>query len=245
MTSSWRALLTKWLCLLSVWAAQLLFSTYAPVSLPGVDRLDHGIMRHTVMNGFFLALAKRKAWNIDPAWFIDVESKGWTKMIRVFHSLPTLLDETDRLLAQQAGVGALVAIVARLIDVKAEVSRNYPPKTRPVISASAMDALGVEAEEHVVMADSTTFAELYAPTTKNAGADAIESCFVAMLSLIIECTMLRIWHFRPETLAAASPTALSDAEQSAYSLARELCQLSLSWTQIDKVSPALPPQQNP
>jgi len=219
-----------------VWAAQQILEAFAPVSAPGLDRLDFGLMRHTVMNGFFLALATRRPWNVEPAWFVGVKSQGWTRMVQAYHELPGLLTETDRSLAHRAGVGALIAIISRLRDIKTKVTNLYPiTDIHASAETASMDALGMEAEEHVVMADSTTFPELYVPMIANGAAQAMKLVYTTLLSLIIECTILRIWYFRPETLALWHSTALPEAEETAYRLARELCKLSLSWTQQDKV----------
>lgn len=222
-----------------VQAAQALFTTYVPLSLPAADHLDHGLMRHTLMNGFFLALAKRKSWVVDPAWLVSIKSIGWTEMVRACHRLPGLLAETDELLASRADATSLVALVARLEDARAKARGLYLGAQKPTLvdASSCPQALCGEAEEHVVMAESTAFPELYAPLTGQGISEALRFCFKAMLQLIVECTILRIWHFRPKTLFVAPTIAWAVAEERAYVMARELCKIALSFTQSTKVRP--------
>lgn len=190
-------------------------------------------MRHTFGNGFFLALAKRKAWNVDVRLFRSLKSIAWTRIVLEYGGLPGLLEEADKALAQQADASRLTELLAQLRDLQRK-SADLFPDTRPTrLKATAMQSLDPTIEEHVVMAESTVFPALFSPITESGGADAHKIVYSTMLSLVSLCTMLRIWHFRSETVA--SPSFQEGIERKVFSLAQDLCNVALSLTQVDKV----------
>ena len=197
-------------------------------------------MRHTLMNGLSLAVAKRKAWAIDAAWLQRAESMSWAALVQGFHSLPGLLEETDAALSQRADMPTLQSIVTRLGQVRTNTTGLYPEVSNPVtLDTASMQSLDPTSEEHVIMADADAFPELFAPMSKDGSADAFKIVLSSFLSLILECTILRIWHFRPETTATVTADAHQEVQQEAYHLARTLCKVSLSFTQTEKLADAL------
>lgn len=218
-------------------AAQQLYKTYAPAAVPAMTRLDEGLMRHVIMNGFFLAVAKRRTWNVDASYIAGLKSQGWTNLVPAFRRLPGLLEETDKALACAVDASSLLRIVAELQVIKERTAGLFPEvRYPPTMDSAAIHNLPVGAEEHLVMADSPTFPTLYAPMTKDGGSETFKVVLATFLQLTVDCTMLRIWYFRPETLGAVPESCPPNAEKTAYELASRLCKVSLSLTHSDKVT---------
>lgn len=218
-------------------AAQQVCDVRSLAALPNQELLlDQGMMRHVFMNGFFLSLAKRNAKNPRVDSIRIMKSNGWTTLIPAYHRLPGLLEDTDKALAEKADVITLLTIVARLQNILEETAGLFSEvRSPPTIDSALISDMDSTAEEHLVMADSTTFPQLFVPMTKEGGADLLKLFFITMIPLMVHCTILRIWHFRPETLGASPESAQRDTEERAYELARKSCKLSLSFTQNDKV----------
>lgn len=218
-------------------AAQQLYNVHAPKALAAMMKLDDGLMRHVIMNGFFLALAKRTAKSVDTTFAIGLKSKGWSALLPPFNRLPGLLEETDKALDARADVSVLLKILVQLQTMRDKNVGLYPElQNPPVISAAKVNEFDNDAEEHLVMADSTTFPELYAPLVNDGGTAAFKVVLSTILVLTIQCTILRILHFRPEILGAIPITAQRTTEESAYQLARRLCKVSLSFTHTNKIA---------
>lgn len=195
-------------------------------------------MRYTILNGFLLAIARRKQWEVDSKWLRDVKSYGWAKMVRELQQLPGLLEQTDQMLSGNDAPTQLKELVLQLgqmteksIEVFAEVRHPKDIKT------ASSEFLSATTEEHCVMADSQTFPTLFTPIADDRGAparDAFKFVHSTMFALISEVTILRIWYFRPSAASDIAKDAKDIVEQSAYLLARRLCKIVLSFTQIDK-----------
>ena len=94
-------------------------------------------------------------------------------------------------------------------------------------------------EEHSVILDSTAFQWLYEPDPENSVIRPLCIQIRSMLLLITVCTVLRIWHFRPDIAGKAPSNVRADMEQNAYQLARQMCMLVRSFTQTDHYVHAL------
>ncbi|KAK4900716.1 hypothetical protein LTR49_027416 [Elasticomyces elasticus] len=184
--------------------ATKLLSTYGTSRMNTAGRLDQGLRRHVLANGFNLALAKRKAWNVDISWFQHLPSKGWTTYVAAFCKLPELLEITDRALAEHWKTSELAELVTRLEDVRRHGSDIYPETSPPeIVDVSAIGSLGADVEEHCVMTGSVAFPELFVPMSPD---QPTLHMFIIPIQLLIiaACTILRIWHFRPDALTRVS-----------------------------------------
>lgn len=196
-------------------------------------------MRDTLLDGLFFAVAERKAWDVDATWTYRAEPGPWTKLALGFRPLPELLEETDEALSQKANLLTLQNILKRLNDVKSNTAGLYPEVSEPTtLDAASMQSLDPTAEEHVVMCDSTAFPRLFAPMTKSGSADAFKVVMPSCLMLVLECTVLRIWYFRPETTADVQVAVREETERQAHQLACTLCKVLLSFTQDEKLADA-------
>ncbi|KAK3651474.1 hypothetical protein LTR56_005616 [Elasticomyces elasticus] len=210
--------------------AQRLLSAYGPSRMNTLGRLNQGLLRHFLANGFYLALAKRKAWDIDTSWIQHMPSKGWTTCVTAFCKLAELLETLDTALANQWDTSEMLELVARLDDMERHGSNLFPEITRPdTMDVSSAGSLSADVEEHCVMTGSTAFPELFVVMSPDHPACHL---FVVptQLLLITACSRLRIWHFRPDVLAAVSEREQRNAKQHVYLLARDLCMWALSFT---------------
>ncbi|KAK3615771.1 hypothetical protein LTR22_027307, partial [Elasticomyces elasticus] len=213
--------------------AQKLLSTYGPSRMNTAGRLNEGVLRHVLHNGFSLAVAKRKAWNVDTSWFQHIPSKGWTTYVTAFCKLPELLETTDRALAEGWKTSELLELVERLHDVERQGVDIFPEITQPgTVNVSVTGSLSADVEEHCVITGSTTFPELFVPMSPD-HPKLHRFIIPTHLLLMTACTVLRIWHLRPDSLSA-----ISDRERHkkrAYLLARKLCMSAISFTQSSKL----------
>lgn len=188
--------------------AQQLLASHGRVCLNTADRLDAGIMRHTVMNGFLLAIAQRQSWDVDAAWLDGIQSKGWTKLVAALHPLPGLLEMTDRALLRDNEASRLSLCVLGLGEIKERVSEMFPEAGHPQsIDVGSSEFLSADVEEHYVMSDRTIYPALFAPMSDDGSTTALLLVYSTSLALICESTILRIWHFRPDTLKGVSVAA--------------------------------------
>ncbi|KAK5736568.1 hypothetical protein LTR17_007387 [Elasticomyces elasticus] len=215
--------------------ATKLLSTYGPSRMNTDGRLDQGLLRHVLANGFNLALAKRTAWNVDISWFQHMPSKGWTTYVAAFCKLPELLETTDRALAERWKTSELAELVTRLEDVGRHGGDLYPEISLPeTVGVSAVGSLSADIEEHCVMTGSVAFPELFVPMSPDQPALHLLVIPIQLL-LIAACTILRIWHFRPDALTSVSDKEQRHVKQDVYMLARKLCKTALSFTQSSKL----------
>ncbi|KAK3613023.1 hypothetical protein LTR22_028342 [Elasticomyces elasticus] len=144
--------------------AQKLLTTYGPSRMNTARRLDESLLRHVLHNGFSLAPAKRKAWNVDMTWFQHMPSRGWTRYVMAFSKLPELLGTTDRALGEGWKTSELLQLVARLMGTERYGANLFPEITQPeLVNFSATGSLSADVEEHCVMTGSTTFPKLFVP----------------------------------------------------------------------------------
>ncbi|OQO02169.1 hypothetical protein B0A48_11721 [Cryoendolithus antarcticus] len=222
-----------------LWAIQHVFSGRVPPANSRDTPLDRGLVRHSFMNGFMLAIAKRKKWVIDARW-LPALSQGWTDVLTVFHELPSLLEGVDDALATRGDVSSLLHIVGRLREMR--VAALQSPEGDLAEGHQTVDAarLHLGIEEHRVMAASTTFPALHVPDATAEGRQAIAALHWRLLILTMECTLLRIWHFYPEDCFDPISNAWQrGVEQNAYNVARMLCMSALSFTRPDKLVRAI------
>ena len=215
---------------------QQLLTKYAATQLYAADKLDVGLMRHTIMNGLYLAIAKRKNFFIDTNLLDGIESKGWTAMVQAAHRLPGLLARTDQALPQAQNLYSLAEIAFELAETREKAMNVCPDAQHPSsICTRPSKFMSAEVEEHCVMMDSETFPEMFVPMTKDGGAVALKLVLSTCLALISECTILRIRHFHPEVALLTSNKANPPGHHHAYHLSRQLCKIALSFTQTDKI----------
>ncbi|KAK5707571.1 hypothetical protein LTR97_000108 [Elasticomyces elasticus] len=215
--------------------AQKLLSTYGPSRMYAAGPLNAGLLRHVLHNGFSLAVAKRRAWDVDTAWFQHMPSKGWTIYTTAFCKLPELLETIDIALAEHWETSELLELVDRLDDLERHGSDLFPEITKPeTMDVSSICSLSADVEEHCVMTGSTAFPELFVPMSPDQPALHL-FLIPTQLLLITACSKLRIWHFRPAVLAAVSEEEQKNAKQHVYELARDLCMSALSFTREGKL----------
>ncbi|KAF2168273.1 hypothetical protein M409DRAFT_21711 [Zasmidium cellare ATCC 36951] len=216
--------------------AQHLLTLQGPQHLDADQTLDRGLIRHICYNGFFLALAKRKAWTVHPAW-LQIKSKGLAELLTVFGALPTLLERTDHALSTGGSVTQLLDHVSRLYIIANHAQGLFPQlQEPPSVGVTQAQRLRPNTEEVVVMASSSVFPKVYAPMSE---VDANQFVCTAILSLVVQCTILRIWFLCPDTTMLVPSELQRKIEQNADQLARRLCKVILSFTQTDRVVPAL------
>ncbi|KAK3111719.1 hypothetical protein LTR53_012746 [Teratosphaeriaceae sp. CCFEE 6253] len=222
-----------------LWGAQQVLATFGPSRLGHADRLNGGLLRHVFANCFHLAVAKRKAWDVDATQLREIPSYGWTSITMAFCKLPGLLQSTDTALSQRQDASTLLKIISGLGDVRSRGAALFPEAGNlDTIDVRGADSLKTDVEEHVVMQGSAAFPRLFAFSDRE---DPSAHRFVipTHLQLIIECTILRIWHFRSDTLTAFSTATRAVVELSAYKLARRLCMSALFFTAGGKLVNAI------
>ncbi|KAK5160935.1 hypothetical protein LTS14_000728 [Recurvomyces mirabilis] len=213
-----------------------IFATYGGnlTSLSAPGAVHQGLARHTMLNGLWVGIVKRRAWNIDPAW-LETGSLGWTRVVSVFYELPALLGRTDKaLLADQTD--ELMKIV-RSLQLTIQQGKDLFRDVR--FKSASLDALTPwlqgPAEEHCALQESRVFPRLYLPFVGEKEIEVQKLLMRTLLCLIAECTVLRIWHFHPVTTHSMVAGARYATEQRARDLARQLCMASLSFTQGDRI----------
>lgn len=195
-----------------------------------------------MLNGFQLAMAQRKRWDADTTWLHGLKSGPWAVMVHELSRLPGLLEITDQMLSDDSPSNAmqLGEVVLQLGEMRERAIEVFPDVHRlGSIQTTSPEFLSAAVEEHCVMSDSETYPTLFVPLVENNGAPAKPAyslLFATLYALVSECTILRIWHFRPTAAARISTEARSVVEKSAYLLARRLCKGTLSFTQADKLA---------
>jgi hypothetical protein len=220
--------------------AQQLLSVRGPSSLNGTGNpLDKALIRHALMNGFWVALARRKTWVVNPAWFAT-PSAGWTDMVGAYYELPGLLEKTDITLRDESCTTGLINSVKRLSIMTLHGSELWKDVTLPPTqSVASLTHLTDAQEEHSVMSEAKAFPYLFVPQIGQNMSKALQLLNKFLLLLITACTVLRIWHFRPSIALRSPPHVRAEVERSAGTLARNLCMLALSFTQMDELAHAL------
>jgi hypothetical protein len=220
--------------------AEQVVASHGRACLNVAKPLDAGLMRQTMMNGFLLAVARRTRWEADIKWLQDVRTHGWAVMVSKLQELPGLLERTDQLLTGDQDISQLGDLVLRLGEMREKSIGIFQEMRQPEnVKTDSSKFMSAAIEEHCVMADSNAFPTLFAPMMeegRNPAKDAFQFVYSTMLALISEVTILRIWHLRPSAASNISKDARDIVEQSAYLLAKRLCKIVLSFTQVDKIA---------
>ncbi|KAK4504764.1 hypothetical protein PRZ48_002726 [Zasmidium cellare] len=216
--------------------AQHLLVLQGPRHLDADQSLDKGLIRHICYNSFFLAVAKRKAWRMNPSW-LQMASKGLSELLKVFGGLPTILQNVDRALASGDSVTKLLDHVSRLFFIATHAQGLFPElQEPPSVGVIKAQRSRPKIEELKAMASSSVFPQLYSPMSEVAAQRLV--C-LTILVLVVQCTILRIWSLCPETIMLVPDEMRQNIEKDADRLARRLCKLVLSLTQPDRLVPAL------
>ncbi|KAI5369190.1 hypothetical protein Slin14017_G000690 [Septoria linicola] len=213
-------------------AAQHLLMLQGPRHLQVESAVDQGIVRHICGNSFWLAIANRKGWSIHRAW-LKMQTKGWADMLEVFHDLPTILQDTDATLAREDNIGDLLKLVSRLHHImKFARSLFTTVQDRLIVGISELKKGGIKDKDRLLAAGSYIFSGWYAPMNQM---DALKFILMTLLSLITECTILRIWIMCPETVMLIPSDLQRSIYQNSDRLARRLCRISPSLMQADGI----------
>ncbi|KAK4574911.1 hypothetical protein LTR86_000760 [Recurvomyces mirabilis] len=191
-----------------------------------------------MLNGLWIGIVKRQAWNIDPAW-LRTGSLGWTRLVSVFHGLPALLGRTDKaFLTNQTD--ELIDIVRSLHLILQQGNDLFSDVRFESASLDALTPwLQAPAEEHCVQLASPVFPHMYLPFIGEKEVEVQKLLMRTLLCLIAECTILRVWHFHPVTTRSIVAQTRDATEKRALALARQLCMALLSFTQGERIVQAL------
>lgn len=215
-------------------ASQLLKSL-GPKYLTTTVDLDRGLARHILSNGTLLSIAKRKTWPFMNHWS-SAPSTGWTRTVDTFGYLPTLLEETDLALALcPHDFVKLPRILEQLHTIKYFGLMLWPEEdAEPDLHVAASEHFDPNIEEQRFATSSRSIPTFFALRD-----DPYHFRVTARLLFltIIECTILRIWHFAPSLIP--SSTRLRKSTSHAFSLALKLCQCLLICTTAQNLAHAL------
>lgn len=211
-------------------ASQVL-AVVGPSCFENASTLDCGLARHILSNGNILAVAKRKAWPFMDRWYENPErlgSTGWAEMGQIFGPLPGLLEQTDKALAAspRPDLAHLSRILQQLSAIKYRGLMLWPEEEPEAnVSVTDLHEWDLTIEEHRFATSSRSIPHFFPRQEELA---SIRLTHRTGYLTVLECTILRIWHYAPSLLP--SRKRLRQAESQVFGFALKLCQMLLQVT---------------
>ncbi|KAF2163801.1 hypothetical protein M409DRAFT_25982 [Zasmidium cellare ATCC 36951] len=220
------------------WGAQQLLRAYGASFLNMAEPFDRLIFWNLRMPTLFAGVARRKAIILgEPQWLAlaeaNVESRGpLTDFYRIVMQIPALLERTDNMMAAETDPTETEAICTDICKIRQDVKDWYEEKTRrthgnylevPVTFTTEEEpnAFDMEIEEHCFMTTSDTFTTFFRFRTP--GYLVKNHTYDILMGLLLDCTLLRLLHFQPESASFLKDLSPDEVERSAYDNARNLC----------------------
>lgn len=192
----------------------------------------------------FLGIARRKGVVLsEPKWRAlgNVTGLGATPLGRLYPralQLPGLLEKTDTFLRKNTYNDAK-QLMRELMGLRGELltwsmtESSFADKTIKYftpVDASEDDVFDFDIEEHLVMSSNTTFESLFDFSSYKVAQDY---ALYWIFALILDCALLRILYFRPDTEAFIKPRTGADTQRDAATRAKYLCRSAYYFAKFD------------
>lgn len=204
------------------------------------DDFNTALARNINQCRFWQAISQRNAWDFRPEVLQPGEVRGlWPLPDLAIQSIPGMLEETDSLIATPA-VGndkRLRNLIDELNAAKRQIalwlrSASGRALHHSAVNVSQDEAFDLDIEEHCVFTSSDAFEWLYLfPELR----DAYAYVCTNVLSLLIDCTLLRLFHFLPSARLYCPRTPEQTAND-AYETAKHLCRCIYTFSRIDSLA---------
>ena len=212
-----------------LWGAQLYLTASSPAQFDLSQPLDRCLILSVFQNAFWLGLARRKPLGKDhPAW-PPVQSAifpGRTPYT-ILRQLPGLLERTDSFLneSDRADLATLSALFQELDDVRFQIltlsQEELTAAQSRVIQLTEYEEFDMNIEEHyfITHAEPTfhSFFRFSGPES------AVNHACRAIIFLLIDCTLLRLYHFVPDACRLPSRRTPDKVGLDAFDWASQLC----------------------
>ena len=226
VSSNWRA---------HYWGVHDYLKACGPSAFQMSDPFSRGLFINLRIPNIFLGITRRKAVVLsEPQWQVlgkQIESAA-TSLGRLYPRalpLPGLLEKADQFLATRKGSSDGNQIMKELMSIRAEfvtwsnteaIFSDRSKKHYDLVNISNDDAFDFDIEEHLVMTTSSTFESYFDFSSYKVAQDY---ALYWMFALIVDCTLLRLIHFRPECEAHIKPRRQAETQRDAANRAKYLC----------------------
>lgn len=216
------------------WGVHEYLRATGPSAFPMADPFSRMLFLNLRIPTMFLGIARRKAVVLsEPKWRAlgNVSGLGATPLGRLYPralQLPGLLEKTDTFLRKNNYTDAknvmrdLTALRAEFLTWSMTES-SFADKTIKYytpVDVSDDSIFDFDIEEHLVMSANTTFASLFDFSSYKIAQDF---ALYWIFALILDCALLRVMHFRPDTESFIKPRTRAETERDATNRARYLC----------------------
>lgn len=215
---------------------------------PGAFSMSQSFSRMLFLNlripTMFLGITKRKAVALgEPKWRAlgNLSGFGSTPLGRLYPralQLPRLLERTDTLLRKNEDTDAK-QVMRELMHLRAELitwsttEASFSDRTIQYctpVDASKDEIFDYGLEEHVAMSTNTTFETLYDFSSFKVAQDY---ALYWVFALILDCALLRVMHFRPDSEGFIRPRTRAETERDAATRAKSLCRSVYFFAKFD------------
>ena len=226
------------------WGVHEYLRATGPSAFPMSEPFSRMLFLNLRIPTMFLGIARRKAVVLsEPQWRIlgNVSGLGATSLGRLYPralKLPGVLEKTDSFLRQNSYANAkhlmrdLMALRGELITWSMTES-SFADRTIKYftpIDATDESVFDFSIEEHLVMNANTAFPSLFDFSSYKFAQDY---ALYWIFALILDCALLRIMHFRPDTETYIRPRTRVETERDAATRAKYLCRSAYFMSKFD------------
>ena len=226
------------------WGVHEYLKAIGPSAFPMSEPFSRMLFLNLRIPTMFLGIARRKAVVLsEPKWRAlgNVSGLGASPLGRLYPralQLPGLLERTDIFLRKNSYADAK-SVMRDLLALRGELltwsttESSFADKTisySTAVDASDDSRFNLDIEEHLVMSTNTTFASYFDFSSYKVAQDyALYWLFV----LILDCALLRLMHFRPDTEALLRPRTRAETERDATTRSKFLCRSAYFFAKFD------------
>ena len=209
------------------WAAQKYVQACGPSSFDSTHFIDQVMVPAVHVSGLLLGIGHRRALNLGSVRSFQrsnstISLDGVAELVEV----PALLQSADILLSDRRGpvdddVRSLCCQLEEIhYRLQGWLDGMLAGPYNDFVKVIDNEAFDMQIEEHCFLSTTTTFSShLRFPQPQ----DAIYFALPATIQLIINCTLLRIYHFRQATTSVPHLRQVSEVEHDTMVTARQLC----------------------
>lgn len=226
------------------WGVHEYLRATGPSAFPMMEPFSRMLFLNLRIPTMFLGIAKRKAIVLsEPKWRALGHTSGFgsTPLGRLYPralQLPGLLEKTDTCLRKNTHADAKL-IMKDLMTIRGELvtwsttESSFADKTIKHfthVDASSDDIFDFDIEEHLVMCANTTFESYFDFSSFKVAQDY---ALYWIFALIVDCALLRVMHFRPDTEKCIRPRTRAETERDAANRAKYLCRGAYFFAKFD------------
>ncbi|GIZ42230.1 hypothetical protein CKM354_000550600 [Cercospora kikuchii] len=228
------------------WACQNLLGAYGPSCIRLHDPFDKMLFNSLRMPCFFLGVAKRKKIAFgQPEWLqlaqdINPVTDTFTSYYSAAMRIPSILERVDRILAAPLMPTALKGLCQDIYDLRQDVTQWFtslvsyskdPSWEIPELVEITKRTPMLNNEEHLYMRRSKVFSKFL---QFGLPMKIVQNHTLAALAyIVLDCSLLRLLHFKAMTAVCIRPETIKDVEKRAFMQAVGLCQSLYHYTSFD------------